>query len=78
MTLLFLQAAPYSTVSMHNSFWIHSGLVGYLGCFCILTTVPSTAMNASVQRSFQRTFLCLGNRSQEVVQRVPRMLFLYF
>ena len=43
---------------MYHIFFIHSSVDGYLGCFCVLATVNSAALNTGVHVSFQiRVFI---------------------
>ena len=44
---------------MYHNFFIHSSVDGHLGCFYVLTTVNSAAMNIGVHVSFQ-TMFCPG------------------
>ena len=49
---------------MYHIFFIHSSVIGHLGCFCILTIVKSAAMNIEVHVFFQiRLFLIYIARS---------------
>ena len=40
--------AEYSIVYMYNTFFIHSSVDGHLGCFRVLATVNSAAMNNEI------------------------------
>ena len=56
-------AEQYSIVCMYHIF-IHSSVIGHLGCFCILTTEKSATMNIEVHVFFQiRVFLIYIARS---------------
>ena len=44
-------AGSYSIVYVYHSFLIHSSADGHLGCFHVLVTVNSTAMNIRVHVS---------------------------
>ena len=37
---------------MHHSLFIHSSVNGHLGCFCVLATVNSAAMDIELRVSF--------------------------
>ena len=47
----------YSTVYMDRVFFTHSSVDGYLGCFHVLATVNSIAVNTGMHVSFQIMFL---------------------
>ena len=50
--------AEYPIVYMHHIFFIHSSADGHLGCFHVLATVNSAAINIGVHTSFELEF-CL-------------------
>ena len=49
-------AEQYFTEYMYRMFFIHSSVDGYLGCFCVLATVNSAAMNLWVHVYFLLQF----------------------
>ena len=49
---LFILFRAESIVHMYHIFFIHSFVGGYLGCFHVLATVDSAAMNTGVHVSF--------------------------
>ena len=52
----FLMAKYYSIVYMYHSFFIHSSVDGYLGCFRVLATANSAAMNIGCMYPFELWF----------------------
>ena len=55
-TILFLfMAEYYSNGYMYHIFFIHSSVSGHLGCFRVLASVSSAAMNIEVHAFFQIT-----------------------
>jgi len=49
-------AEKYSIVCMYQSFFIHSSVDEYLGCFHVLAIVNSVAVNTEVHISFPTMF----------------------
>ena len=50
----FLMTEQYSIVDMYHNFFIHSSVDGHLGCFHVLATENSQAMNIGVHVLFQK------------------------
>ena len=55
----FLRLSSIYIVYMHQIFFIHSPLDGHIGCYHVLTTVNSAAMNIGVHVSFKIIFFTL-------------------
>ena len=52
MALFLFYDEQYSVVYVHHIFFIHSSVDGHLGCFHVLATMNSAAMNIKVQIPF--------------------------
>ena len=50
--MFLFMAEYYSTMYMYHNFFIHSSVDGHLGCFHVLATLNSAAMNNGIHVSF--------------------------
>ena len=61
---------------MHHIFFIHSFVEGYLGCFHVLATVNSAAMNIGVHVSFEIIVLS-GYMPRSEIARYGNSIFIF-
>ena len=49
----FFMTEEYSITYMYHGFFIHSSIIGHLGCFHVLAIVNSAAVDTGIHVSFQ-------------------------